>query len=154
MISWLKKLPLFKQVYRQGGIDSFALAQKDILETMRDDLDSQAEALAQTKLNNFLSPIDLNSLIGLDKKHGIIFIGGVMASDVQLSNLRSEAEAFKQFSLYKLLMETPKQLAHNAMFTDDGKLQDLLIKGRVILYTLDAQKNIIDTLTSFVPKKK
>lgn len=152
IINFLKKLPLFKQVYRQGGIDSFPLAQKDILETMRDDLDKQAEELAKKKLNDLLALVDSHKIVTLDKTHGIVYIGGVKAEAGRLANLRSEAEFFLESDLWQLIYETPKELASRAMFVNGETLADLQ-KGKSMLYTLSTQKNIIDTLKSYVDKK-
>lgn len=151
MIKFLLKLPLFKEVYRQGGIDSFALAQKDILETMRDDLDKQAEELAKKKLNDLLSVVDVNKIVTLDKTHGIVYIGGVKAEAGRLANLKAEAEFILESDLWHLIHETPKELASRAMFVNGETLADLQ-KGKSMLYTLSTQKNIVDTLKSFTPK--
>jgi len=151
-MNWLKKLPLFKVVYRQGGIDSFALAQKDILETMADDLDEKAEELAKQKLNDLLSSIDLHKIVTLNKQAGIVYIGGERAEEGRLSNLKSEAEFIANSELWQLLMETPKSLAERAMFISGEGLDDMK-KGRSILYTLSAQKNVVDVLKSYIPRK-
>ena len=151
-MNFLKKLPLFKQVYRQGGIDSFALAQKDILETMRDDLDKQAQELAKKMLNDLLSIVDVTKIVTLDKAHGIIYIGGEKATEGRLSNLKSEAEFFLESDLWNLIYETPKELASRSMFVNGETLADLQ-KGKSMLYTLSTQKNIIDTLKGYIGKK-
>lgn len=152
MIKFLSKLPLFKQVYRQGGIDSFALAQKDVLETMRDDLDKQAEELAKKKLNDLLSVVDVNKIVTVDKARGIVFIGGIKAEAGRLANLKSEAEFLLESDLWHLIHETPKELASRAMFVNGETLADLQ-KGKSMLYTLSTQKNIIETFKSYTPKK-
>jgi hypothetical protein len=152
IINFLKKLPVFKQVYRQGGIDSFPLAQKDILETMRDDLDKKADEIAKQKLNDLLALVDAHKIVTLDKTHGIVYIGGVKAEAGRLANLRSEAEFFLESDLWQLIYETPKELASRAMFVNGETLSDLQ-KGKSMLYTLSTQKNIIDTLKSYVDKK-
>lgn len=150
--SWILNLSFIKEALkeseRQGGIKAFPLAQKDVLETMRDDLDAQAEELAKKKVNDLFSNADILSIVTLDKRNGVVFIGGERTDDVRLSNLRSEAEFFVQSELWKLLQETPKRLAEKAMFVDDGKIENQLLKGRAILYTLDAQKNIVDVFHS------
>jgi hypothetical protein len=153
IINFLKRLPIFKQVYRQGGIDSFALAQKDILETMRDDLDKQAEELAKQKLNDLLSVVDAHKIVTLDKTHGIVFIGGIKAEAGRLANLRSEAEFILESDIWQLLYETPKELASRAMFVNGESLADLQ-KGKSMLYTLATQKNIIETFKGYVDKKE
>lgn len=151
MIKWLARLPIFKSVYRLGGIDSFPLAQKDILETMVDDLEKKAEFLAKKKLNDLLSPVDLTAIVGLNKQEGAIYIGGIRADDIQLANLKAEADALSEMYLWHLLQETPKELAQISMFVAGESLEDMK-KGRSILYTLSSQRNIIDLLRSYKPK--
>lgn len=145
MIKWFSKLPLLKKIYRQGGIDSFALAQKDILETMADDLEKQAEKLSRKHMNDLLSPIDWNSVMTLNKGQGILYVGGEIVDKGRAANLRSEAEFLLSSDLWKVLYESPKELAHKAMFVTGETLVDLQ-KGRAILYHLQAQKNILDIL--------
>jgi hypothetical protein len=142
MKDYLLKTKLFAWAYRQGGIDAFPLAQKDILETMRDDLDAQAEELANRKLATLLSIVD-EKLIVSASKTGTLLIGGERPDDARLANLKEDAEFLMQSDIWKLLYETPKALAEKAMFVDDGKLDTQLLKGRAILYTLATQKKII-----------
>lgn len=152
MYNFLKKLPLFKQVYRRGGIDSFALAQKDILETMRDDLDAQVEELAKKKVHDLYVPVNLTDVITMDKR-GLIFIGGEQVDETRLANLYNEATALLQFDLWKVIHQTPRALAEKAMFQEDGTIDNQLIKGRAVIYTLDSQKKILDLLNNVQIKK-
>ena len=152
MVKFLSKLPLFKEIYRQGGIDSFALAQKDILETMRDDLDKQAEELAKKKLNDLLSVVDIRSIVSMDKRNGIVYIGGERADEGRLGNLKAEAEFFTQSELWKLISQTPRELAQRIMFVAGESLDDMK-KGRSLLFTLDSQQKIIDIFKSYQSKK-
>ena len=138
---------------RQGEIDAFAAAQKDVLETMADDLDDRANILAEKKLHDLLVPVDMQSIVTLDKLKGIVYIGGEKADASMLANLKAEADFFAQSNLWKVMYETPKRLAEKAMFVDDGELENQLLKGRAILYMLDAQKNIIETFRSYTQKK-
>ena len=143
---------VLQDAYRQGGISAFPLAQKDILETMRDDLDKQAEELAKKKLNDLLANVDLTAIASITQQ-GVIYIGGVHPDDGRLSNLKSEAEFLIQSDIWRLLQETPKMLAEKAMFVAGESLDDLK-KGRSILYTLASQKKIVDLLKSYQPKPK
>lgn len=157
--NWLEKVILkisfinhaLKEAERFGGIASFPLAQKDIMETMADDLDKKAEELAKKKLNDLLSPVDLKSVVTLNKQIGAIFIGGQRVEDGRLTNLKSEAEFITNSEIWQLLSETPKSLAERAMFINGEGLDDLK-KGRSILYTIATQKNILDTFISYKPK--
>ena len=129
--------------YKHGGIAAFPKAQKDILETMRDDLDKQAEELADKKLADLLSPVDWRKVVTVDKQRNIIFIGGEQVDPGKRDNLRAEAEFFAQSELWQLLQETPKDLAQRAMFVSSESLVDLQ-KGKSMLYHLSAQKNIVE----------
>lgn len=149
MKDWFLHSKLFHWAYRQGGIDSFYLAQKDILDSMQDDLDKQASILAKEKLEALLVGINTDLIVKLDTRNGVVFIGKERPDDARLATLKSEAEFFEQSELWKILHETPKALAHKAMFNDDGTLENQLIKGRAILYTLDTQKRVIDVFKSF-----
>lgn len=149
MRKWLLKTRLFSWAYKQGGIDSFALVHKDILETMMDDLESRAEELSQIKLAELLSTFDPSQVLAIDPRTKTLILGGKQPNDVTLSNLRSEAEFLLESDLWNILYETPKALAEKAMFVDDGKLDTQLLKGRTILFTLATQKKIVDTIKSY-----
>lgn len=136
---------------RQASIDAFKKAHADIMETMADDLDKKAEEVAKKKLNDLLSPVDLTSVVTLNKQIGAIFIGGERVEDGRLTNLKAEAEFIVNSEIWHLLSETPKSLAERAMFINGEGLDDLK-KGRSILYTLASQKNILDTFISYKPK--
>lgn len=150
MIKFLSKLPLFRAVYRQGGIDSFHLAHEDIRLTMRDDLDKQAEELVKDKLSKLLSVVDQRQIVTFSERMKAVFIGGIQATPEELVSLKAEAEMLSQLRLWQLLYETPKELAQRAMFMAGESIDDMK-KGRAILYTLDTQRRIIDTLKSYQP---
>lgn len=143
---------LIDQARQEERVKAFSLAQKDILETMRDDLDKQAEELAKYKLAQLLSVVDMDKVVTVDKSRGIVYIGGVQVEEGRLANLKSEADAIEAFDLWHLLSETPKELAHKAMFVAGESITDMA-KGRSMLYTLSSQKNIIEIFKSFKPKK-
>lgn len=145
LIKHLSRWPILKEIYKAGSKDAFTKAHADIRETMADDLDQKAEDLAKIKLNGLLSIVDDRAIITLDTRARAIFIGGERADDSRLHNLKAEAEFFQESDLWKIIYETPKRLAEKAMFTDDGKLDNQLLKGRAILYTLETQKKIVDT---------
>jgi hypothetical protein len=146
------KIPFIKQAIRQAGIDAFPLAQKDVLDTMRDDLDKQAEELAKKKLNDLLSTVDTRKIVTLNKERGIVFIGGEKAPPERLSALKAEADFVLNSEIWKLLYETPKELAQRTMFVSSESYDDL-VKGKAVLFTLSQQKNILDLFSGFIPKK-
>ncbi len=84
------KLPFVQEALRQAEIAAFPKAQKDILETMRDDLDKESDKLAQEKLAALLTGIDFNKVITHDQKQGFIYIAGERAEDARLVNLKNE----------------------------------------------------------------
>lgn len=151
LVRFASGLPFFREVYRIGGIDAFPLAQKDILETMNDDLEKKADELSVKKLAGLLSIIDTQSIVKYDKRIGGIFIGDKRADEGRLRNLKAEAEFFLQSDLWKLISETPKELAQQTMFVSGENLVDLQ-KGRSMLYTLSVQKNIVETFHLYEPK--
>lgn len=118
---------------------------------MIDDLDARIEKLANEKLANLLSVIDMSKIVTLDK-FGLIYIGGQKADEVRLDNLKSEAEVISQMELWTILHETPKELAQKAMFVSGESLVDMQ-KGRSMLYTLSSQKGLVDLFRSYVHKK-
>lgn len=141
----------YAQYERAASIDAFKKAREDLEETNVYDVDTKAEALAKQKLNDLLSPVDLTKIVSLDKNKGIIFIGGEKIEDGRLANLKSEAEFLLQSDIWKLLCESPKELAQRAMFVAGETLSDLQ-KGKSILYTLSTQQNILQLFKGYIAK--
>lgn len=148
VIKWLSTWPLLKKIYRQGGVDSFYLAHKDIWTTMKDDIEKMADERLREKLVKLLTVVDERSVVTFNERAGAIFIGGERADPARLQSLKSEAEYFLESDLWKIISESPKQLAHKAMFLAGESLDDLK-KGRAILYTLDTQEKILHTFKSY-----
>ena len=146
-MNWLKNWLLNKE-----RAEIFAAAQKDILETMRDDLDQKAEELAKEKLSELLIGVDASKIVTV-QGNGAVRIGGQPVDDSVLNNLKAEAQFFANSELWKIIHETPKQLAYKAMFTDDGNIDNQLLKGRAVLFALDTQVRIINTFHKLSPTK-
>jgi hypothetical protein len=102
--------------------------------------------LAEEKLNQLLSAVDTKKIISIDKA-GTISLGGEKVDPIVLKNLKQEAEALLVSDLWKVLYHTPNELAQRAMFADEGTLSNLLLKGRAMIYLLDTQKKILETLS-------
>lgn len=149
-MNWLKQR-ILESEWLRNEVNSerakiFAAAQKDILETMQDDLDKQAEILSRRKLAELLSTINEEDIIAT--KGNTLYLGGKLADPQRIANLKAEADFFMASDLWKVLNETPKELAQRAMFMEDGKLENQLLKGRAILFTLATQQKVIHTLQS------
>lgn len=149
---FILNLGFVKAALKEAEIKAFPAAQKDILDTMADDIEKRAEELATQKLNDLLAPVDLNKIVTLDKQRGLVYIGGVKVEEGKLSNLKAEADFFMQSELWQLIYETPKELAQRAMFVSGDGIDEMK-KGRSILYSLSTQKNIVETFRSYMPKK-
>lgn len=138
---------------QEERITAFTAANRDILDTMEDDLDTKAQELANTKLANLLSAVDMTKIVTIDKQHGFVYLGGVKMEESALANFSQEAEIISSSALWQLLIETPKELAQRAMFVDGDNI-DSMKKGRAILYCLSSQKNIIELFRNYVPKRE
>jgi len=125
-----------------------AAAVKDVEETRIDDTDKKANILADKKLMEMFSPVDYSKVVYADKMKGIVTINGERVDEGRLANLHAEAEALTQMDIWSLIYETPKELAHKAMFIDGDSI-DTMKKGRSMLYHLSAQKNIIELFKSY-----
>lgn len=151
MKNWILKRFFSKELAeerRQGSIEAFPLAQKDLLDTFNDDVEKRAEELSKIKLAALLSPINAEKIITFNPKQRAIFLGGERITDSQLANLKAEADFFATSELWKILHETPKELAQRAMFVEGDSL-DTMKKGRIMLYTLDTQNRIVKAIQGY-----
>lgn len=138
-----------EDVYKKAFND----AQSDLKETQVFDVEARAKELCESRLNEMLSVVDMNHVITVDKQAGIIYFGKERASDLQLTNLKAEAEFLVQSNIWKVLYETPKELAHRTMFVSSESLDDMK-KGKSMLYTLDSQQKVVNMLRTYTPKSK
>lgn len=135
-------------IYRKAFFD----ARKDLEETNVYNTEQKAKEMSENKLREMLSIVDFNHIISIDPRSGILFLGTRRATDLELTNLKAEAEALEQFTLWKVLHETPKQLAHETLFVKSESLVDLQ-KGKSMLYVLSNQQKVINMLKGYTPKK-
>ena len=143
----MKKKLTEEEIYRKAFND----ASKDLEETNEYNTEERAKELMEQRLLALLSIVDMNSIVTVDNQKGFLFIGGDKVDEGRLANLKAEADFLMESDIWKLLQETPKQLAHKALFVTSESLDDLK-KGKSMLYTLSSQQNIVDILRSF--KKK
>ncbi len=108
--------------------------------------------MASTKdLAKLLSVVDPKLVVRLDEKSGAVYIGGERADAARLSSLKAEAEFFAQSDLWKIINQTVRELAQQAMFVNGKTLEDMQ-KGRSMLYLLDTQTKIVTTFQNLIPK--
>ncbi len=148
VLSFIKTGEENEALYRKAFND----ARKDLEETQIFNVDKKAKELSDKKLNEMLSIVDMNHVISIDKKNGILYLGKERATDIELINLKAEADFIVNSHIWKLLHETPKELAHRTMFVSSESLDDLK-KGKSMLYTLDSQQSVINTLRGYTPKR-
>ncbi len=151
MIKWLSTLPLLNRIYRQGGIDSFHLAHKDIWETMKDDVEKMADDRLHAKIIEFMTIVDDRMIVTFSERMKAIFIGGERIDEGRAKALKAEAEFFLNSEIWQILHNSPKELAQRAMFVAGESVNDL-VKGRAMLHTLATQKKILETLKSYTPQ--
>lgn len=146
---WIWRLPFMQR----ERVKIFAAAQKDMEESLADDIEKRAEELSREKLARLLSVVDDRLIVSFSRDARAIYIGGERVEESKLANLRAEAEAITAMEIWKLIFETPKELAMRAMFLAGDSIDEMK-KGRSILYTLDTQKRILDTFKSYTPSPK
>lgn len=150
---WILNRPFIKHALLEAEIKAFPKAHKDILETMKDDLNEKAEILAQEIVAGMLSNVDLSKIVTIDKIKGIVYIGGEAVSEDRLANLKAEAGFLMESDIWALLHETPKELSQRALFLEGDNIESQGKKGRAILYTLSTQKNIVETFKNLKTNK-
>lgn len=145
-------LPFVQDYVSAMRVEAFVNAQRDILETMNDDIGKRSDELADAKLQALLSVVDYKKVVTIDKQRGIVFVGTDKLSPEKLANIKAEAEFFASSELWQLIHESPKASAEKAMFIS-GESMDDMKKGRSVLYTLSQQKNILELFRGYDPKK-
>lgn len=129
----------------------FRLAQKDILETMKDDVQKKVDEGINAKMVELLSPIDWRSVVTYSDTVRKIFVGGEMLEEGRAQNLASEANILLDSELWKLIYETAKALAEREMFIAGDSIE-FMKKGRSMLYTLDCIKKTATKLSTYAQK--
>jgi hypothetical protein len=122
----------------------FLAAQKDILETMADDLDKKANILADQKLKGLLYLSELPDIIRIKGKQ--VFINGELVDDARVAAIKADAEFFAVSDLWKILNDSVSEEAKRIMFVLGDNAPEQLKTGRTILYTLSTQKNAVDAI--------
>jgi len=85
-------------------------------------------------------------------KLGSIFIAGEPLQEGEASALETEAKMFKEMRLYKLLFGTLIDQAYKTMFEKSTNFDDMR-NGKMMLYNIGVQKNIVDKLSRLSASK-
>lgn len=144
-IQWFLKTSLGRRLFSKIAMEAFHNAHKDLMDTFVGDVEKKAEELMKQNMERLLSVVDERMIVTMNDSQKAIFIGGVRAEPGQLKSLKAEAEFFLQSDLWKILNQTPRELAQRAMFISGDSIDDMK-KGRSMLYLLATQQRILDTL--------
>lgn len=139
-------------IIREASKDAFRKALADLEETNEYNTEERAKVLMEERLTKLLSVVDPHMIVTYDSKNRNIYIGGELADAGRLNNLKAEAEFFAQSELWRIIKETPKELAQRAMFVGGESLDDMK-KGKAMLFTLDTQQKILETFKGYAQAK-
>lgn len=98
------------------------------------------------KLLHSISEEDILSLVKTSNGQGYYLLGGKKISKQQLTHLKQDAAIIKEMEMWKILNATLTANAHKMMFINSKSFEDV-ISGKLMLYNLDVQNKIINTLS-------
>lgn len=75
----------------------------------------------------------------------VLFINGVKTTPQELVQLRSEVQVIKRMKLWKILNATLGDMAKDRMTSQAHSFEDMRF-GKMMLYTLDVQNNILSLI--------
>ncbi len=75
-------------------------------------------------------------------KLGHLFLNGELVTGKQKDSLKAQARMIRNTQIWEILTASVKLQAQQLMFKDSKDLQDFL-NGKMILYTISVQENII-----------
>lgn len=85
-------------------------------------------------------------------KIGQIWINGQKQTVGEISSLYEEAKFFKESRLYKILINHLKVMAMEVMYNKSESYDDMR-NGKMMLYNLSVQQNIVNNILKFGKKK-
>ena len=83
---------------------------------------------------------------------GNVYLGGELLKPEEARNLQKDAEYFQTTKLWGILTNSLIDQAHKSMF-DNSKDWDDMRNGKMMLYNIGVQKNILKRLSNIFPKK-
>lgn len=108
------------------------------------------------KLQNWLLKklfcvITLDDVIQV-KKDKTLWIGKKQIPQAKARQLIAEAMQINQLELWKFMRNNMRYLANQEMFNKAKTIEDILA-GKMMLYTLQLQENLLNALLSAIPEK-
>lgn len=128
-------------------ISRWVNTRKDMeMDTKQDGLPSKlSKRKTQTKSQlPILNPVKLSDV--LDYPY-VTKIAGVDLTQDERTNLKIEANQFKQTRLWSILTNTIKQLAQQTMF-QNAKNWDDMVAGKTMLYNIEVMEKTVETLSN------
>lgn len=113
------------------------------------------KSLEKTKnelLKELFCAIVPDDIITVDKI-GVIKIDGEALSEGESRALYEEAKFFIESRIYKIIINTPKAQAMEIMYNKSETFDDMR-NGKMMLYNLSLQENIVKAIMSFAKPKK
>ncbi|MCL4399701.1 hypothetical protein M1506_00280 [Patescibacteria group bacterium] len=98
---------------------------------------------------HLLSPLEPYNVFTLNGDK--VLLGGEEIIGQEAENLRGEAKLLKRMRLWAVFQETLKQAAYKSMFEKSNNFDDVL-NGKLMIYNLDVQRNIVEELAKEPPK--
>jgi len=97
--------------------------------------------LINLALKHLFPIVEVNEIL-TSGRQGQLFLGGVPIEKKKLADLQHEVRLFRNTAIWGIISNTLKHQAQLTMFTKSQDYQDLM-NGKMILYTIDVQENII-----------
>lgn len=103
-------------------------------------------------LKNLLCAVDASQVITVEEKEysdgkveRIVKLGGEIVSPQVIARLKEEAAYIKRTDLWNIMQNRLADVARKTMFEKSKDFNDML-SGKLMLYNLQVQKDIIDKL--------
>jgi len=91
--------------------------------------------------------------VTLENGRGYYLLNGKKIDVAYLGKLKQEASILKETELWKIFDNTLRSHAHKMMFVKSETFDDVMA-GKLMLYNLDIQKKIVDTLAEIQLQSK
>lgn len=114
-------------------------------------MEKSKEKTKNDLLKEYFCAIVTSDIISVDKM-GRIKIDGELITEGEAASLYEEAKFLLESRLYKILISTPKSQAMEIMYNKSETFDDMR-NGKMMLYNLSLQENIIKAIMQFARKK-